>query len=221
MRIVIGAYFSNVPIPTGGTPVSPFYGVIKWARSIERCGYHCVLLSDAENNASTPERTCVKVEYDPAVSVYHNRFFAINNWLQATAANLTEVWVTDTPDVEMLNTPAPEPNKIYVCSEPHQNDNYPWIFDRVVKEIKDALPDYDDVVKPSSTLLNCGVIGGRAECLIPFMREYVEMVGRFAHPFTDTPIINYMGYRYGAEFGPHVTTPFKSYVRTTAWFKHK
>lgn len=221
MRIVIGAYFLNAPIPTGGTPNSPFYGVLKWARSVERVGYHCVLLSDAENYESTPARTCVKVTYDPAVSVYHNRFFAINNWLQAHAANLSEVWVTDTPDVEMLNMPAPACGKIYVGCEAHQNGNYQWMRDRVTKEIKDALPDYDDVVKPDSTLLNCGVIGGQAECLIPFIREYAEIVGRFANPFTDMPIINYMGYKHGAEFGPHVTTPFTSYVRTAAWFRHK
>lgn len=146
---------------------------------------------------------------------------AINNWLQANAVDLTEVWVTDTPDVEMLNTPAPKPGKIYVCCEPHQNGNYAWMRERVTEEIKEAMPDYDAIVAPDSTLLNCGVIGGRAECLIPFMREYAEILNRIANPFADMPVINYMGYKYGAEFGPHVTTIFGAYEKTNAWFRHK
>lgn len=217
MRIVVGAYFRNAPIPAGGTPVSPFYGVIKWARSVARNNYHCVLISDDEKPAVTSELTGVHVTYDPAVSVYHNRFFAINKWLQDHANTLSEIWVTDTPDVEMLNTPTVG-DKIYVGYEKHENAD---VDARVTAGISDVIPDYNYVVNPRSRLLNCGIIGGPAARMLPFMRDYIEILRRASGPFADTPAINYLGYKYGAEFGPHVTTKFGSYERTAAWFRHK
>jgi hypothetical protein len=216
INIVIGAYFNDLPNPQNNK-VS-FQGVQKWVQSVTKLGYHAILLTNRIEIDNSELFKNIWVDTNKVKSVYHNRFNKIIDWIIENEYYLNEVWITDTTDVEMLNKPIVK-DKIYVGSEQETN-NCKWILEKSI-EVKKKVTDYEKVVKPESQLLNCGVIGGNVNKLIPILIEYKDLLNKISEPCADMPLINYLGYKHGFEFGEHVTTRFKINEYTNAWFKHK
>jgi hypothetical protein len=216
IKAVIGAYFDNISNPQGNKV--GLYDVKKWIDSVTKLGYHAILLTNKIELENTDLFKNIWVDIDRNKSVYHNRFDKIIEWIKHNEYYLNEVWMTDTTDVEMLNVPAIK-NKIYVGSE-NETNSCKWILEKSI-EAKKKISDYTKFVKEDSTLLNCGVIGGNIQVLLPMLKEYQILLKQMNEPCSDMPLINYLGYKYGAEFGEHVTTRFKKNEYTKAWFKHK
>lgn len=215
--VVIGAYFNDLPnLQKNKIGLD---GVSKWAKSIAEKNYHAILLTNKIDLDNTNMFKNIWVETNKHFSVYHNRFIKIIEWLNENQYYLNEVWITDATDVEMINKPEIKAGKIYVGSEQETN-SCKWIIENSV-ECKNKISDYNKFVKPENTLLNCGVIGGNIEGLLPILNEYKDLLTKMQTPFSDMPLINYLGYKYGFEFGAHVTTTFKKNLYTKAWFKHK
>jgi len=216
IKVVVGAYFENLGNPQGNK-VS-IEGVKKWIDSVTKLGYHAILLTNKIELENTDLFKNIWVDVDRNKSVYHNRFDKVIDWIKDNEYYLSEVWITDTTDVEMLNVPAMK-NKIYIGSE-NETNSCKWILEKSI-EAKKKISDYTKHVKEDSTLLNCGVIGGNIEILLPILKEYQILLKQMNETCADMPLINYLGYKHGFEFGEHVTTRFKINEYTNAWFKHK
>ena len=75
-------------------------------------------------------------------------------------------------------------------------------------------------------MVNAGVIGGRADMVMHFLRLFIFWYMKYKGDVGERnmPLCNYIfwdKWHYKLEFGKHVTTRFKAYERTGAWWKHK
>ena len=197
INVVIGAYFNDLPnLQKNKIGLD---GVNKWIKSVTDKGYHAILLTNKIELENTELFKNIWVDTNKHFSVYHNRFIKIIEWLNDNQYYLNEVWITDATDVEMINKPEINSGKIYVGSE-QENNNCKWILENSI-ECKKKISDYNFIVKPQNTLLNCGVIGGNIDVLLPKLNEYKDLLIKMQSPFADMPLINYLGYKYKFEFG--------------------
>jgi hypothetical protein len=134
------------------------------------------------------------------------------------------VFIVDVNDVEMLNNPFPFMKKdtLYVgTDEEGGRINKEWM----IKNSGDGVVNRF-VVSCNERMFNSGVVGGRLNIVLHFLRltlfwfiKFYTNVGK-----RNMPLFNYIlrkKWNYNIDFGKHVTTGFKKYEYTSAWWKHK
>lgn len=139
-----------------------------------------------------------------------------------------EVFMVDATDVEVLENPFGKLDDfLYTGDEMRSVDN-PWMREHQEKLL--SIPDYRQVISENASriLPNAGIIGGKYDIVLEFLKENTDIHRKYSHKqksTTDMAVFNYVVWKYFRDrlfHGKHVNTPFKKNEYTSGrWFKHK
>lgn len=212
--VVIACYFANVVDPQRNTKwPADIKAIDKLKRSVEAHGIEFVLI---HNCFDLPNRVTI------SGTPYFERWLKEWQYLR-DRRDITNVFVVDATDVDMLNNPFPhiDDNRLYVGDEPSETLNNRWMLSRHLE------PSVNRYLRDNGSLplLNCGVVGGNRKLVMDLCREMYLYHFNNPHDLTEMGIFNkllYTKYPDLMEYGRHVTTLFKKYERiSSAWFRHK
>jgi GT2 family glycosyltransferase len=221
-NVVITQLLTSESDPQRGVKLEPKLDLIDdWSRSITG-GNRVVLVDELAPAAELAHgRTLELVATEKG---WKNLYF--QRWL-VTLRYLREhlfqwVWLTDGTDVEMLREPWGEMTSgvLYVGYEPESISNR-WLARHH--------PFYSDWIagNGSSTMLNCGVVGGDRAIVLEFLQDLVrELVRAYGRIDYEMGSFNYLLYQPKwidrICTGPTVVTSFRANERNGhSWWKHK
>jgi len=179
----------------------------------------------------------IKIKYNNQFNPNVYRYFVYNDFLQHHVQFFKSIFVTDITDVTLLNNPfidsyfIENPTAIFCGDEPKTLNN-DWMRDHSTN-LRNNISDYVEYESKfgSETLLNCGVIGSKAQIFFDFIKklcaihEYANSANQTA--FTgDMGAFNYLArtqFNGHLRYGAPVNTVFKMYEteRQDCWFRHK
>ena len=163
------------------------------------------------------------VKYPDGMSPLFYKLFITYDYLRRSK-KYKNIFIVDSNDVEMLHNPFPHIKDLTLY---------------VGRDVPCIIKDYDWMINSSGTstvnfwarqadfpMVNAGVIGGRADMVMHFLRLFIFWYMKYKGDVGERnmPLCNYIfwdKWRYKLEYGKHVTTRFKAYERTNAWWKHK
>lgn len=223
-------------------PPDDFSLVQKWADSIQKAGLKAVLF----HNGFSPE-TCEKnqnqhlqfIRVEPSATFNPNvyRYFLYLDFLRKNILTITDLFVTDVSDVVLIQNPfsAPEylsnPTHIFSGDEPKTLQNE-WMQAHSA-HLRAQIEDFEgyEIKFAEETLLNCGIIGGKAEVMLDFLTRLTALHTAYnqSNPTAYTGDMGAFNYLIRTQFaakilhGFPVNTVFKAYEepRKDCWFRHK
>ena len=151
------------------------------------------------------------------------KFFITYDYLRRSK-KYKNIFIVDSNDVEMLHNPFPhiKDATLYVGRDaPYLIKDYDWMINNSGKSTVHFW-----VRQAYFPTVNSGVIGGRWDMVMHFLRLFVFWYIKYRGNVGERnmPLCNYVfreKWPYKLEYGEHVTTAFKAYERTNAWWKHK
>lgn len=213
-----------------------------WAASITHKNLQGILF---HNNFST--ETCekysndsitfVKIEYNPRFNPNVYRYFVYKAFLQQYLHLFQHIFITDVSDVTVVKNPfidscfLENPSSIF-CGDESKKLNDSWMLAHS-SHLRENISDFAayETKFAHETLLNCGIIGGKAPLLFQFI-EKLCAIHHHANSDNKTAYTGDMGafnYLARTQFnnqlihGAPVNTLFKGYEndREDCWFRHK
>ncbi len=179
----------------------------------------------------------IKIDYNNQFNPNVYRYFVYNDFLQNHIQFFKNIFATDITDVTLLNNPfidsyfIENPTAIFCGDEPKTLNN-DWMRDHSTN-LRNNISDYVEYESKfgSETLLNCGVIGSKAQIFFDFIKRLCA-IHEYANSENQTAFTGDMGafnYLARTQFNSHlihgapVNTVFKIYEneRQDCWFKHK
>lgn len=223
-------------------PNDDFSLVKEWVESIASLQMNGILF---HNNLS--EATCKahENEYIKFIKItchdFYNpnvyRYFVYKNFLKENAHQLTGCFVTDVTDVVAVRNPFADPlfinhpHTLFCGDEPKTLDNE-WMRDHssLLRSRIAGFAAYE-AAHQNTTLLNCGIIGGQMQMMLPFIERLCHIHQEYNHDnqtaYTgDMGAFNYLArtqYNDHLYHGVPVNTVFKAFEteRKNCWFRHK
>lgn len=170
----------------------------------------------------------VKVHIDAELTPNVYRYFVYKNYLNTI--KVENVLMVDSTDVMMLKNPfnCMKDDTLYVGYEKGRFVSNRWM--RKTQGYFITIPDYPDIIDRYSDnpLLNCGIIGGRANIVNNFLNiltTYHDSYSRYLTSSSDMSVFNYTIHKHfikNISYGDHVNTEFKKYeFNNHSWWKHK
>jgi len=178
-----------------------------------------------------------RVTYDETYSPNVFRYFAYRDYLQKYGHSVASFFITDATDVVMQRNPFTDPlfvehsDKLFCGDEMKPLDNE-WMRDHGThfREQSKAYQLFEETFG-NSTLLNCGIIGGKKELACTFLDALCNFHEQYNQrnptAYTgDMGAFNYIARTVFGEalvHGAPVNTIFKLYEedRKDCWFRHK
>lgn len=216
--------------------------VKSWADSIQKAGLQGIIFHNGFS-----EETCEKYQNEnlifskcePSNSFNPNvfRYFLYLDFLKNYGNQITDVFLTDISDVVLIRNPFAEnhysenPESLFCGDEPKNLENE-WMIDHSA-HLRSQIPDFEIYEKNfgSETLLNCGIIGGKATLMRDFLQRLCSIHQSFnqANKSSFTGDMGAFNYLIRTQFqnqilhGFPVNTIFKEYQsdREDCWFRHK
>jgi hypothetical protein len=216
--------------------------VREWAESIAAQKLHGIIF---HNNFSA--ETClnhenefisfIRVNYNPAFNPNVFRYFVYLDFLKKNADRFDNLFVTDVSDVTLMKNPFTDPfftenPSTLFCGDEPKILNNDWMNDHST-HLRNNIADYAAYEQKfaDATLLNCGIIGGKAPLFFEFIQQLcdIHLKGNSDNKtaFTgDMGAFNYVArtrFNESIKHGTPVNTVFKAYEndRRDCWFKHK
>jgi hypothetical protein len=179
----------------------------------------------------------IKIDYNNQFNPNVYRYFVYNDFLQHHVQFFKSIFVTDITDVTLLNNPFIdsyfiENSTAIFCGDEPKTLNNDWMRDHSTN-LRKNISDYAEYESKFGfeTLLNCGVIGGKAPIIFDFIKKLCA-IHEYANSANQTAFTGDMGafnYLARTQFNGHlrhgapVNTVFKMYEneRQDCWFRHK
>lgn len=223
-------------------PDDDFELVKDWAFSIKKADlqgilFHNCFSEETQKRFNNDQLLFIKMESNSDFSPNVYRYFLYLEFLEKYQSQITDIFLTDVSDVVMLTNPFNQKLYIENCDslfcgdEPKQLDNE-WMQEHSThfrSQIKD-FADYEQEFA-EDTLLNCGIIGGRAVLIVELLKKLCFVHANYNvssnTAFTgDMGAFNYvMRKQFDSRFmhGFPINTVFKEYQteRADCWFRHK
>ena len=216
--------------------------VEKWYNSIHGLGLDGVIFHNGFSDPTilkyqTDSIRFIKVDYSGKFNGNVYRYMVYNEFLKKYESQIEHVFFTDIGDVEVVKNPFEDayfkqnPHAIFCGDEPNVLD-CTWMHNHC-EHLRNQIPDFLDfeIKNKAETLLNCGIIGGKALVLTLLMEALAKMhkVVAFQNqtPYTlDMGVFNYTIrtlFPQNILHGFPVNTVFKNYEsnRLDCWFRHK
>lgn len=179
----------------------------------------------------------IKISYNQQFNPNVYRYFVYNEFLRQNIQFFNSIFVTDISDVTLVKNPfidsyfIENPTAIFCGDEPKTLDN-DWMREHSAN-LRNNIGDYAEYesVFGHETLLNCGIIGGKAPLFFNFIQKLCS-IHQHANNENQTAFTGDMGaFNYLArtqfnkqlKYGEPVNTVFKMYEhdRLDCWFRHK
>lgn len=216
--------------------------VQKWYDSIVKLKMKAIVFHNSFSTETTQKYTneyiqFVKVEYDERFNPNIFRYFVYQNYLNQNDKVISNLFLTDITDVEVLINPFEtnyfhnNPTALFCGDEPKILNNE-WMHEHCthLRQLIPGFTGYEEVNK-NNTLLNCGIIGGNKPIVKLLLKEMVNLHKTYALSNTtaytlDMGVFNYVArtkFENKLLHGAPVNTVFKAYENhsTDCWFKHK
>lgn len=229
MNVFLTCYFAGVPDPQRGAWDPRPIHLMPLIESVTKIGGQLIVLHDCFNVDEIQDMASdfpVRFYYmRSSINPYFQRWVSYREWLIQNRAWLNNVFCVDATDVKIINSPAWEDlgDKIYVGDENSVTGNA-WMKNNHTGKVMDEF--FGKYQKRQ--LLNAGVLGGRVDILINFMREIVEFyinLDSSSSHMTDMGAFNYVARTKFADwlrYGREITTNFKGEEKNdVSWIKHK
>ena len=223
-------------------PDNDFSQVHEWADSLAALGMSGILFHNNFSTATCEARQSkhlrfIRIDDDPSLSPNVYRYLAYRDFLRAHAHQIEALFVTDVADVVALNNPFEQPlflangESLFCGDEPKPLDNA-WMREHSA-HLRANIRGYADYEArhAASTLLNCGIIGGRTAVMQAFIEQLSDIHHRHNrhNPSAYTGDMGAFNYVARTSFkdrllhGSPINTVFKAYeqARTDCWFRHK
>lgn len=223
-------------------PADDFQIIQKWCESIQKLNlrgvvFHNNFSEETIQKANSKHIQFVKVDFDKRLNANVYRYLVYLDFLKKNQDSIQHLFMTDIADVEVVRNPFKEllftqqPDSLF-CGDEEEKLNNSWMFEHCT-HLRALVPGFLEFEKEnqSQTLLNCGVIGGSIQVIMPFLellsQIHLEYTISNKTPFTlDMGAFNYIARTYFKErliHGYPVNTRFKSYesTREDCWFRHK
>lgn len=220
--LVVAHILTSTPDPQRGDQWPNDIGIVKGLKDsvLANSGADMIVFTDFYEG----EDGRVKyIKYPGGISPLFYKFFITYDYLRR-AKKYKNIFIVDSNDVEMLHNPFPHINDLtlYVGRDaPFLIKDYDWMINNSGRSTVNFW-----VRQADFPIVNSGVIGGRWDMVMHFLRLFVFWYIKYRGYVGERnmPLCNYIfwdKWRYKLEFGKHVTTRFKAYQRTNAWWKHK
>lgn len=174
--------------------------IATWRDSARNCGIEPVLFTDCFPPAKATSRQ-VYVKPNRNESIYNFRFFAFRDWIRTYQEYIDYILITDTTDVELYAWPEMKPGEIYIGSETWTD----WIYGQTSEK---QLPK-------QSLLLNCGIIGGSVDVVLPFLNDMCDYMKKVSE-IKDMAAVNHIlqvEKKYNFVTGHPLHTKFKKFEK--------
>jgi hypothetical protein len=213
--------------------------IAAWAESIVALGLQAVVFHNSlsENGIAkyASHIQFVKVQFDEQYNTNIFRYFLYNDFFKENAVD--NFFITDITDVVVCNNPFEDilfiknTNKIFCGDEPKSLSNE-WMHAHA-SHLRSKINDYAAYEEKfaKATLLNCGIVGGSAAMMQPFLEKLCDIHELYNTDNTtaytgDMGAFNYLlrtQYNEHIIHGAPVNTIFKAYEteRKNCWFRHK
>lgn len=213
-----------------------------WAESVAAKKIRGIIF----HNSFTPETcekfkneyiTFIKINYDNQFNPNVYRYFVYQDFLQNHIHYFNSIFVTDITDVTLAKDPFIDPlfieNPLAIfCGDEPKKLNNEWMMAHSTT-LRNNIVDFVEYESKfgNETLLNCGIIGGRAPLFFDFIQKLCA-IHKQANRDNQTAYTGDMGaFNYLArtqfnnqlKYGSPVNTVFKMYEneRQDCWFRHK
>lgn len=223
-------------------PIDDFQIIERWCSSIQKLGLQGVVFHNnfSENIISENGNDnihFIRVDFQTKLNANVYRYLVYFDFLKKYENQIQNVFFTDIADVEVVKNPFSDsfftenPESLFCGDEEESFDN-PWIRDHCT-HLRNLIPEFEEFEEKNktATLLNCGVIGGKREVILPMMEELARIHSRYTisnrTPFTlDMGAFNFVARRSFSgrlKHGFPINTRFKGYEaeRSNCWFRHK
>lgn len=243
-NIILACHISGVyDVNRNATLEDDDFKLVKnWVDSLVITSVHGVIFHNNFTHATCKKFendyvSFVKVEYDERYNPNIYRYFVYNLFLKQNIHLLKNIFVTDVTDVVLVKNPfiddffVGNPEIIFCGDEPKKLDN-DWMHSHSTN-LRNKISDFSDYENrfKEETLLNCGIIGGKAALIFDFIKNLCrihELTNQENHTaYTgDMGAFNYLArtkFNTQLKFGAPINTIFKMYEidRTDCWFRHK
>lgn len=179
----------------------------------------------------------IKVGFDGQLNANVFRYLVYEDFLKRYRHSIEHIFFTDIGDVELIKNPFEDAfflqnsDAIFCGDEVDVLDN-PWMREHCT-HLRNLIPGFSDFEEKnkSQTLLNCGIIGGKASLLFSLMQKLSGMHQTITisnkTPYTlDMGAFNFIVRTQFPDkiiHGFPVNTRFKFYEteRMDCWFRHK
>lgn len=243
-NIILACHISGVyDVNRNATLEDDDFKLVKnWVDSLVITSVHGVIFHNNFTDATCKKFendyvSFVKVEYDERYNPNIYRYFVYNLFLKQNIHLLKNIFVTDVTDVVLVKNPfiddffVGNPEIIFCGDEPKKLNN-DWMHSHSTN-LRNKISDFSDYENrfKEETLLNCGIIGGKAALIFNFIKNLCrihELANQENHTaYTgDMGAFNYLArtkFNTQLKFGAPINTIFKMYEidRTDCWFRHK
>ncbi len=213
--------------------------IAAWAESIVTLGLQGVVFHNSLSENSVAKYAShlqfVKVQFDERYNTNIFRYFLYRNFIKENEVD--NFFITDITDVVVVNNPFTDllfsnnPDKIF-CGDETKLLSNEWMHAHST-HLRSKLNDYAAYEEnfANDTLLNCGIVGGCAAMMKPFLEKLCNIHNRYNTDNTtaytgDMGAFNYLArtqYNERIIHGAPVNTIFKAYEteRKDCWFRHK
>jgi len=179
----------------------------------------------------------VEVKYDERLKPNVFRYFVYQDYLKQNLKEISNLFVTDITDVEVINNPFESPvyveNTDYLfCGDEPEILGNDWMRNHC-SHLRNLMPEFSlyEALNQHETLLNCGVIGANITIMKLLFDNMLAMHEAFSFTNTtdytlDMGVFNFVArtvFAHKILHGAPVSTVFKKYEsqRTDCWFRHK
>jgi hypothetical protein len=243
-NIIMGCHITGVyDVNRNTTLEDDNYSFVRtWAESIsdkklQGIIFHNNFSKETCEKYSNDSITFVKIAYNPSFNTNVYRYFVYYDFLEQHLPLFDNIFITDVTDVTLVKNPFVDPyfianpTALFCGDEPKTlNDEWMQAHSTNLREKITDFATYENAYQ-NETLLNCGIIGSKADILFTFIEklcaihQYANQDNKTAYT-GDMGAFNYLARtQYNSQLihGAPVNTLFKMYEneREDCWFMHK
>ena len=219
-----------------------FAAIQPWYESILALKIHAVIFHNnfSKETIDKYQNEFIKfehVEFDKKYNANIYRYLVYQKYLTENKTSISNVFVTDITDVVVIKNPFAdklflEKNDFLFCGDEIKILDNDWMNEHSthLRNNIESFANYETKHK-TSTLLNCGIIGGSIDTMLTLMNKLTTLHQKYSttndSAFTlDMGAFNFIARTNFAEKTIHgcpVNTEFKGYEtdRKDCWFRHK
>lgn len=207
------------------------------ARSLRGLIFHNNFTLESCKKYSNEYISFIKINYNTQFNPNVYRYFVYNDFLKHHVSLFKSIFVTDITDVTLVKNPFIDPYFVenttaIFCGDEPKTLNNDWMKAHSAN-LRKKIADYAEYENRfgHETLLNCGIIGGKAPLFFNFIQKLctIHQNANYENQSAFTGDMGAFNYLARTQFnrqlrhGAPVNTVFKMYdnERKDCWFRHK